>query len=187
MLLPLRVGESTVGSLNFSSNTPNAYSINWRFLVSLLASQVAGQLGSVLAHEQTSLALKALALSQAQLKSAYEFRELVMESATEAIYTLDLEGNFTLVNRRTAEMTGYSVEALLRFSFLELFSPDEATDIQKQLLAIISHGVSIDQYNAELISKDGSRKNITFSLAPIFLEGKISAVVGTAQVITERK
>lgn len=34
MLLPLRVGELTVGSLNFSSNTPNAYSINWRYLAS---------------------------------------------------------------------------------------------------------------------------------------------------------
>lgn len=187
MLLPLQVREHTFGSLNFSSNTPNAYSINWRFLAVLLASQVAGQLDSVLAHEQISLALKALALSQAKLKSAYEFRERVMESATDAIYALDLESNFTLVNRRIAEMTGYSVEALLGFPFLKLFSPDRATDIQKQLLAIISHGVSIDQYGAELISKDGRRKIITFSLAPIFLEGKISAVVGTAQDITEPK
>lgn len=187
MLLPLRVGERTVGSLNFSSNTPNAYSITWRNIASLLASQVAGQLGSVLAHERTSLALKALARSQAELKSAYEFRERVMESATDAIYTLDLEGNFTLVNRRTAEMTGYSVEALVGFPFLDLFSPDQATNIQKHLLEIISNGVCINQHDAELIRQDGSSKIITFNLAPLFLGGKISAVVGTAQDITSRK
>lgn len=185
MLLPLRMGERTIGSLNFSSNTPNAYSVTWRNIASLLASQVAAQLGSVLAHEQTSLAMKTLARAQAQLKSAYEFRERVMESVTDAIYTLDLDGNFTLVNRRTAEISGYSVEALLGFPFLELFSPQQATEIKHHLLAIINHGFSIELYGAELIRKDGSRKIITFSLAPLFLGGKISAVVGTAQDFTK--
>ena len=84
IVLPLKVGR-TIGSLNFSSNKPNAYSLSWRNIASLLACQVAGQLSSVLAQEQKSLALKALAVSQAKLKSAYEFRSRVMESATNAI------------------------------------------------------------------------------------------------------
>jgi PAS domain-containing protein len=37
-----------------------------------------------------------------QLESAYAFHKRVMESATDAIFTLDLQGNFTLVNQRTA-------------------------------------------------------------------------------------
>ena len=172
ILLPLRIGERTIGSLNFSSNTVGAYSTTWRNLASLLASQVGGQLGSVLTQEQ--------------LKKACVFRERVMESVTDAIYTLDLEGTLTLVNQRTAEMTGYSVEELLGLPFLRLFCPKETTQIQTLLLATISHG-SINQYEAEVVRKDGSRKNITFNLAPLFLEGKISAVVGTAQDITERK
>lgn len=145
MLLPLRVGNHTVGSLNFSSKTPGAYSTTWRSLATLLASQVAGQLGSVIAQEQTSLALKSLARAQAQLKSAYEFRERVMESLTDALYTLDLEGKFNLVNRRTAEITGYSVEALIGFPFSELFSPDEAINIQKHFSEIISKGICLDR------------------------------------------
>jgi PAS domain S-box-containing protein len=181
MLLPLRVGERTVGSLNFSSKTPGAYSIYWRNVASLLASQVAGQLGSVIAHEQTSLALKKLAKAQAQLKSACRFRERVMESLNEALYTLDLEGKFKLVNWRTAEISGYSVEALLGFPFLELFSHSEATQIQKHLLEIISNGVPLNQYDTELIKRDGSQVDITFSLTPLFVEGEISAVVGIAR------
>lgn len=172
ILLPLRIGERTIGSLNFSSNTVGAYSTRWRNLATLLASQVGGQLGSVLTQEQ--------------LKKAYEFRERVMESVTDAIYTLNLEGTFTLVNQRTAEITGYSVEELLGIAFLRLFCPEETTHIQTLLLATISHG-SIKQYEAKVVRKDGSRRNITFNLAPLFLEGKISAVVGTAQDITERK
>ncbi len=52
MLLPLQSGELTLGSLNFSANHANAYSATWRSLASLLAAQVAGQLGSILAHQR---------------------------------------------------------------------------------------------------------------------------------------
>ena len=173
MLLPLRIGERTIGSLNFSSHTIGAYPTNCRNLASLLASQIGGQLGSVLTQEH--------------LKSAYEFRQRVMESVTDAIYTLDLKGNFILANQRTAEITGYSVEELLGFPFLRLFYPDEANRIQALLLTTISHGVSVKQYDAELVRKDATSKLITFNLSPLFLEGKISAVVSTAQDITERK
>jgi PAS domain S-box-containing protein len=173
MLLPLQIGERIIGSLNFSSNTVGAYSTAWRNLASLLAAQISGQLGSILA--------------QVQLKSAYEFRERVMESTTDAIFTLDLQGNFTLVNQRTAEITGYSVEELLGFSFLRFFDLEQSPTIQTLLLTIISNGVSISQYDAEIVSKDGSKKIITFNLSPLFIEGKISAIASTAQDITERK
>ncbi len=182
IVLPLKVGR-TIGSLNFSSNKPNAYPLSWHNIASLLACQVAGQLSSVLAQEETSLALKALAVSQAKLKSAYEFRSRVMESATNAIYALDLQGNFTLVNRRMAKMTGYAVETLLGFPFIELFSPTEASNIQQQLLAIVNDGISIDEYHSELIKKDESAQMISWSLAPILLDGDISALVGTAQEV----
>lgn len=173
MLLPLQMGERTIGSLNFSSNTVGAYSVTWRNLASLLASQVGGQLGSI--------------LTQVQLKTAYEFRERVMESTTDAIFTLDLQGNFTLANQRTAEMTGYVVKELLGVSFLNLFAPRDATQIQALMKAIISQGATVNQYDAEIIRKDNSKKIITFNLAPLFIEGKISAIAGTAQDITERK
>lgn len=173
MLLPLRIGKSTIGSLNFSSNTIEFYSTTWRNLASLLASLVGGQLASV--------------LTQVQLKTAYEFRERVMESATDAIYTLDLEGNFTLVNQRTAEITGYSVEELLGLPFSKLFCPQETTWIQNLLLTTINRGISTKECYAELVRKDGRRKIIVFNLAPLLLEGRISAIVSTAQDITERK
>ncbi len=183
IVLPLKVGR-TIGSLNFSSNKPNAYSLSWRNIASLLACQIAGQLSSVLAQEETSLALKALAVSQAKLKSAYEFRQRIMESATNAIYALDLQGNFTLVNYRMAKITGYSVETLLGFPFIELFDPTEASNVQQQLLAIINDGISIDEYHSELIKKDGTEQMILFSLAPVLLDGEISALVGTAQEVS---
>lgn len=173
MLLPLRVGDRTVGSLNFSTTTVGAYSLAWRNLTSLLAAQVSGQLASI--------------LTQTQLKSAYEFRRRVIESGTEAIYTLDLAGNFTFVNQRTTEITGYSVEELLGLPFIQLFSTKEGAKIRQSFLATVQQGVSIDLCDAELLRKDGHRRSIIFNLAPLLTAEKISAVVGCAQDITKRK
>lgn len=75
MLLPLRTGERTIGSLNFSSSKSGNYTAAWHNVSSLLTTQVGGQLSSILAHQQTALALEALKLSQTQLKSAMESRE----------------------------------------------------------------------------------------------------------------
>ncbi|MEB3336760.1 MAG: GAF domain-containing protein [Leptolyngbyaceae bacterium] len=52
MLLPLRSGKRTMGSLNFSSSRGGAYFTKWRNLASLLASPVAGQLGAILNQMQ---------------------------------------------------------------------------------------------------------------------------------------
>ncbi len=172
MLLPLRIGERTIGSLNFSSYTVGAYSITWLNLASLLATQVGGQIGSI--------------LTKMQLESAYEFRKRVMESATDAIFTLDLQGNFTLVNQRTAEITGYTVAELMGLPFLKLFHFRDATQVQTLLKATISQGVT-NHYDVEIVRKDNSEKIITFNLAPLFIEGKIAAIASTAQDITERK
>jgi signal transduction histidine kinase len=54
MLLPLRFGEHTIGSINFSSASPNAYSTTWRNLIGLLAVQIGGQLGAILAYQRTT-------------------------------------------------------------------------------------------------------------------------------------
>lgn len=88
MLLPLRVGEQTIGSLNFSSSRPGTYSVAWLNLASLLATQVGGQLGSILAHQRTTLALEALERSQAQLKSAIKSREQMMVQLEEQMHEL---------------------------------------------------------------------------------------------------
>lgn len=57
LMLPLRTGSQTIGSLNFSSSQAHYYPIGIRNVVSLLASQVAGHLGFLLAHRQTRASL----------------------------------------------------------------------------------------------------------------------------------
>lgn len=88
MLLPLRAGKRTIGSLNFSSSRPGTYSLTWLNLASLLATQVGGQLSSILAHQRATLALKNLELSQAQLRRAIKSREQIMVRLEEQMHEL---------------------------------------------------------------------------------------------------
>ncbi len=173
MLLPLRAQARTLGCLSFSSKSPGTYSMNWRTLASLLGSQISEQLASILAQDQ--------------LKRAYEFRERVMESTTDAIYTLDLTGNFTLANQRTAEMTGRNLKELIGTPFTKLFAVPEQVKIQDLISRVIIQGGAINQFDLELRQKQGQQRLITVNLAPLTFAGEISAIVGSAQDITQRK
>jgi PAS domain S-box-containing protein len=55
-------------------------------------------------------------------ESAKKYREVV-ENATDIIYTTDINGNFTYANSMALKVTGYSLEELLRFNYLDLVVP----------------------------------------------------------------
>ncbi|MBD2099415.1 GAF domain-containing sensor histidine kinase [Leptolyngbya sp. FACHB-261] len=89
-MLPLCFGNQIIGSLNFSSKTAHAYSIIWRNLASLLVAQLAGQLGSILAHERTSTALYALQQFQLQVQQQTERERLLGGIALRIRQSLEL-------------------------------------------------------------------------------------------------
>ncbi len=121
------------------------------------------------------------------LRSASAFRELVMESATNAIYALDLEGRFTFVNRRATEITGYPEEELLGQSFAILLEPAPLVRVTEQFARAAVHGQRVTEFEVDLRQKAGSYVTITFSLAPLEKDGTITGVVGTAEDITARR
>lgn len=71
LMLPLRFGNRTLGSLNFSSNAPGTYfrSNAWPNLAHLLCSQLGGQLGSILSSQRTAALVRDMELAQMQLQT----------------------------------------------------------------------------------------------------------------------
>jgi PAS domain S-box-containing protein len=79
--------------------------------------------GRVLRMLGVRMDITARKLAEAELRENEDrFRDLV-ENSRELISTYDLEGNFLSVNRRTAELTGYSREALLTMNLSDLLDP----------------------------------------------------------------
>ena len=125
--------------------------------------------------------------AEEELRGATEFRERVMQSATNAIYVIDLQGHFTMVNPRTSEITGYGSQQLIGTAYSALIAPELVEEMAGKFRDIVQHGVSMRGQETEILRADQSRVTISFSAGPLYRDGMISAVVGTAEDITERK
>jgi two-component system, cell cycle sensor histidine kinase and response regulator CckA len=122
---------------------------------------------------------------QALTDSEERYRELV-ENAIDVIYTLDLEGNYTSMNRASEEVTGYTIEESLSRNIIESMAP-EYRERAKQLLADQVHGENLSAFELEIIAKDGRRVALEIKTRPIKENGEAVGVQGIARDITERK
>jgi signal transduction histidine kinase len=89
LLLPLRTGSRTVGSLNLSARSQDVYPLGIRNLVMLLASQLGGHLGAALHHRQTQIRLtqQSAVADLGQRALAGADLDSLMKIATEAVMT----------------------------------------------------------------------------------------------------
>ncbi|HEX9627941.1 MAG TPA: PAS domain S-box protein [Acidiferrobacterales bacterium] len=120
------------------------------------------------------------------LERAHGFLGQVTEHVTNAIFALDLEGRFTLLNRAGAEITGYAVEELLGKSFSLLFSPETLPEAMAQFQRVAA-GETVSNYEVELVRKDGARRLLNINGSPLHENGRVTSVVGMAEDVTERR
>lgn len=125
--------------------------------------------------------------AEAALLTANQFRERVMESATNAIYTLDMEGRFTTANRRTCEVTGYPLDELIGQTWAGLVRAEDLPALQEGYISTVSGLTPMTNREIVLRQKSGNEVVIVFSIAPLRRDGVIFGVVGAAEDITERK
>ncbi|HET7213964.1 MAG TPA: response regulator [Terriglobia bacterium] len=117
------------------------------------------------------------------LKKRYE--EL-FENANDIIYTTDLEGKLTSINRATETATGYSRDEVLGREGLDLV----AEEYHKTAKAMLRRKLQNDAptiYSMEIVAKDGHRIPVEISSRLIVEEGKPAGVQGIARDVTERK
>ena len=125
--------------------------------------------------------------AEVALTTATEFRERIMESSTNAIYTMDREGRFMTANKRTCEITGYPHDELIGQPWAHMIPPEYLPDLFTRYGNTIDGRGPILNYEVPLIQKSGHIVTITFSITALTRDGEISGVVGTAEDISERK
>jgi len=113
------------------------------------------------------------------------YREL-FENADDIVYTHDLEGNITSINRAAERITGYSRSEALAMNLLHFVAPDHQPIARKMIERQIS-GESPATDELEILTKDGGRVALEISSHLIFREGNPVAVQGIARDVTERK
>ncbi|MFN2509837.1 MAG: PAS domain S-box protein [Pyrinomonadaceae bacterium] len=113
------------------------------------------------------------------------YREL-FENANDIIYTHDLAGNFTSLNRSGERITGYSWVEAARMNIADVVAPEDL-GLARQAIANKASGKAATVYELDLITKDGRRVRLEVSTRVIQRSGKAVGIQGIARDLTERK
>jgi PAS domain S-box-containing protein len=124
--------------------------------------------------------------TQAALRNSEErYRELV-ENAIDIIYTHDLQGNYTSVNRAAEVITGYTPEESKTLNLKDTVASEYLTKAKEMIAAKLA-GKDVTAYELEILAKDGRRVPVEVSTRIIYENDLPVGVQGIARDVSERK
>ena len=118
--------------------------------------------------------------------SEEQYREL-FENANDIVFTTDLEGNVTSINRAGERLSGYQRHEVLSMNFTAVVPPEYVEVARRAREVKLSGEKDTTRYELELLTKDGRRVPLEVSTRLIYRGGTAVAVQGIARDITERK
>ena len=113
------------------------------------------------------------------------YREL-FENANDIIYTHDLQGNFTSLNRSGERITGYSRAEAATMNVADVIAP-EYLSLARDMMAQKARQRISTVYEIDIITKQGQRVRLEVSTRLIFSNGKAIGIQGIGRDLTERK
>ncbi|HKO45611.1 MAG TPA: PAS domain S-box protein [Pyrinomonadaceae bacterium] len=154
--------------------------------VSLSISPMKDGAGRVIGASAIARDITERKATERELRESEErYRDLV-ENARDIIYSQDLEGNYTSLNRAGEQLTGYTREEALRMNTARVVAP-EYFEKARRMVARKLAGEEETVYDLEIITKDGRRVAIEVSSRLVFQDGVAISIQGIARDITERK
>jgi PAS domain S-box-containing protein len=130
------------------------------------------------------VALVARLIERARAEAHY--REIV-EQATDIIYTTDLQGRFTSLNRACEQVCGYDCDELLGLTWDQLVAPEYAELARQKLLGKLAGEASVTFFEVEMVTKAGRRVPLEISSQLVYEGGRAAGVQGIARDITARR
>ncbi len=122
---------------------------------------------------------------EAIIESENQYRDL-FENANDLIYTHDLQGNFTSLNRTGERITGYTRDEALTMNLAEVVAPESISAARQMTARKLSDNVATT-YEITIIAKDGRRVLLELSTRLIFKNGSPIGVQGIGRDVTERQ
>lgn len=133
-------------------------------------------------HDQTGVILERL---QREVVLEERYRDL-FENANDMVYTQDLEGNITSLNRVGEQITGYDRKEAVKLNLVEMVAP-EFRELAREMIRQNLTGAPVTTYEVEIIARDGRHVPLEVSTRVIHRGDEAVGVQGNARDITERR
>jgi diguanylate cyclase (GGDEF)-like protein/PAS domain S-box-containing protein len=122
---------------------------------------------------------------EAKRVSESRYEEL-FENAHDMVYTHDMSGKITSINKAAERITGYTRAEALRMKLSQLVAPEFQQAARRMIDGQLAAESAVAQ-ELDILTKDGSRVTLEVSNRLIFQQGKAIGIQGIARDITERK
>jgi PAS domain S-box-containing protein len=118
-------------------------------------------------------------------ESEQRYRE-IFDNANDLIYTHDLQGNLTSLNRTGEQLTGYSKAEALQMNIAHVVVPEQLEFARQMSAQKLQHD-DATVYELDIRAKNGRRMTLELSTRLIYRDGKPAGVQGIGRDVTERK
>ncbi len=112
------------------------------------------------------------------------------ENANDMIFTSDLKGKITSVNRAASFVIGYTKEELTKMSLADLLTPESlkyARGLLSRALEKKTDMAEAQPYESEILTASGAKIHLEVRTHLLWEEGEITNIQGIARNITRRK
>lgn len=118
-------------------------------------------------------------------QSEKRFQDL-FENAKDILFTLDLEGNVTSLNKSAEEVMGWTREEARSINIKSLVAPEHA-NLCNQFMQRILNEEPLQHFEISLLRKDGRKALLETSARLIYSDGQKQGIQGIARDVTERR
>ncbi|MBS1793421.1 MAG: PAS domain S-box protein [Acidobacteria bacterium] len=123
-------------------------------------------------------------IETARIASLERYDELV-ENASDCIFTLDEQGNFTAANRAVEKTTGYSRAEILKLNFSDILAPEHRDYVAHLLDPQNTHNPSSIN-EVRIVGKDGRTSFLEISSRPLSTKDHRATIENIARDVTQR-
>jgi len=133
-----------------------------------------------------------LSVSEKRLEFERERLDVTLRSILDGVIATDVSGAITLMNAAAQALSGYSLSEVIGeplSAVFEVLDPETLAPLENPIDDVLDAGETIRNAGRTiLVAKDGTRRDISFSCAPIIdNERTIIGVVLVFQDVTERR
>lgn len=124
--------------------------------------------------------------AEESLQHSEERYRTLIETASEAIYTIGLEGRIETLNRAWSEITGFDRDEWIGKAFESLMHPKDRDKVKKEFQKAL-RTKNTQRYEARFKTSSGDWKWGDFSIVPRSESGETTGIFAIARDVTEQK